>query len=148
MELTDLPSFSLLDVLEHLPLFELCAISNTCRRLRELAVSVAKRRYRYIDYERFMYEHQNFRKARCNITFREALRFVGPHVERLRFDGNGKRAFLHLVLGMHAKNNLPFSYFPAQATSSNASSPSTPAFPWRTPTTSNCTSISPPLPWS
>lgn len=105
MQLYDLPDYNLLDILERLQLFELCAVSFTCRRLKELAIAVAKRRYRCVDYERFMFEHQNFRKARCNTSFREALRFMGPHVERIRFDGKPTQMATNIIFNQTNQNN-------------------------------------------
>lgn len=87
MELIELLDDVLLNILERLELFELCAVGVSCRRLADLANSVAHRRYKCLDYEQFMHAHGNFQTTRCETDFRAALRFIGPHVQRMRFDG-------------------------------------------------------------
>lgn len=97
MELLDLIDDVLLNVCEYLDVFELVAVAGTCRRLAALAASVASRRYRCLDYERFMHEHSDFRVPRCGSDFATTMRFIGPHVQRMYFDGNCVARILHFV---------------------------------------------------
>lgn len=84
----DLIDDVLLTVCERLDVFELCSLAATCRRLSALAAREASRRYRCLDYEHFMHGHGDFRKPRCRSDFATTMRFIGPHVQRLYFDGN------------------------------------------------------------